>query len=409
MRTKQYYDDFENKVSAIISDKKAEDLEIADAFFLQQILVRRFKLKNRGEFDELVNIRKEIENLAEPKFLPYHPYSASKLDLPYVVDAVMSLLLKESQKSFFEALTTAQVEQDFVEEILSSQQVPFDLSIDKEFVVLIKRFLESNQERFGLIVNAFNYFDFYSPLEMSIEVDFQKLFAIYHTAFYDVEKYISLTASSRFTINETNWCNGYDSNYPELEYFYKLGFPHYQSNVDIIINEGTSNDYDNDVVINDFRTSNSLYIRLPLNEAPKMLDRKIERAKNTLKYYYKQFNVNDDAIKQSNFFKFKSQQACCVLKESRSMLKVISSLATWDIAKRTPKNTVEGAIKELLSDIVDLNKLLKDYGVENQVIPYANVSYKRNYDDVASLIKGNTREVDTFLIGSDLDVIGKNQ
>ncbi|WP_019025693.1 hypothetical protein [Colwellia piezophila] len=409
MRTKQYYDDFEKKVSEIIDDKKAEDLEVADAFFLQQILVRRFKLKNRGEFDELVNIRKEIENLAEPKFLPYHPHLASKLDLPYVVDAVMSLLLKESQKSFFEALTTEQVEKELVEEILSKQDEPFGLTIDKEFVVLIKRFLESNQERFRLIVNAFNYFDFYSPLEMSIEVDFQKLLAIYHTAFYEIEKYLSLSCSVKFTINETNWCHGYDCNYPELEYFYKLGFPHYQSNVDIIINEGTNNDYDNDVVINNYRTSNSLYIRLPLNEAPKMLDRKIERAKNTLKYYYKQFNVNDDAIKQSNFFKFKSQQACCVLKESRSMLKVISSLATWDIAKRTPESTVDGAIKELLSDIDNINQLLKDYGVEKQVIPYANVSYRRNYDDVTSLIKGNTREVDTFLTGSDLDVIGKNK
>jgi hypothetical protein len=394
--TKESIRDFETQINKIINNGKLEGMEKADSFFLQQILVRRFKLKSRDKFDALVSIREGIEKLMASTPLPYFSPAASPLDPTYLVYAVMSLLFKQSQCS--EYVTTDFVKQELATYILSRHAISFNIVISEKLLDLVIEYLEYIQSDFDLIVNSLTYFDFYSPLEMSLEVDFEELLKIYHTAFYDIEKFISLNFHSMFQANEIKWFFGYESSCKELEYFYQLGFPQYKGNVDIIVNKGDNSEHDNEVVINGDRTSNALYIKIPLDQLPKMLDRKIEKVKYLLNTHYSNSTFGVSKLNQ--------RDTCCLLKESRSISKVIYSLACWDVAKKTPKRTVNFAIQSLSNEIDIINNILNDNQINKAVCAYHEDSAKKYYDWMASLIKGKGSKVDTFLTGNETGQIG---
>lgn len=389
---------FDAQIKKIINNGRLEGLERADSFFLQQILVRRFKLNNREEFDALVGIRESIEESMKSCPLPYCTPAASPIDSTDAVYAVMSLLFYQSKYS--EHVSIDFVRQELTTYILSRHAIPFIVAISEELVELVIVYLDLIQDKFDSIVDGLNYFDFYSPLEMSLEVDFQKLLYIYHTTFYDVEQFISFNVYAGFQANEIKWCYGTDSNSKELQYFYNLGLPQYRGNVDIIVNKGDKSDNDNNVVINGYSTSNSLYIKIPLNEPPKMLDRKIDRVKFLLNTHYS----NDNSLSAS---KLKQQDTCCLLKESRSISKVIYALACWDIAKRTPKSTVNSALETLSNDIDCINEILSDNQIEKEIRAYSEDSAKKYNDWMTSLIKGKVRTLDDFLTGNATEHIGK--
>jgi len=401
------HEDFEQKVSAIINSRESEELEVADAFFMHQVLVRRFKSKSNKEFKELVNIRYEIENFLTDDLLPYFPYAASLLNAEYIVNAVMSLMYEVS-KNWHSYLSIKKIHDEIVQKVLDKHDEVWQLELESELIETVKQYMEQNQQKFNSIVESFNYFDFYTPLEMTLEVDGQMLLYIYCTVFYELESHAYLTAWSGFTLAETKWLYVYDTGNHELDYFFTLGFPRYKSNVHIIINEGKGGEKDNEVYINNIRTSDSIYLKLPLNESPKMLDRKLEQLKNTLHHYYQAKSVNENFTKQSLFFKQKYKDSRCLIKErKRSMLKVIYSIACWDLSKRSKEMTVNMSIDELFKDLEKINNELKECEIKKSFVSYNKDTSKKYYDWMASLIEGNNIDVDKFLTGGEIEKIGR--